>query len=107
MIELSDRQILDQELIRYSAAGWKVVSQSESSFQVVEQRVLNSTALAIFVFVPAILGMIVYVLFPFIGQAVVGFAIVCSILIMVDFFSKKSKLLYITAEQLRNRAPQK
>lgn len=103
MLEPTDRQLIDQELMRYSAAGWRILSQTENSFQVIEQRTLNSLAIAIFVFVPAILGMIAYVLFPIVGQPMIGFAVVCAILITVDFLSRKAKLLYITAEQLRIR----
>lgn len=105
MQELTDRQLIDRELIAYTAAGWKVVSQSETAFQVAEQKVINSVVAVFLVILPLILGSFAFLVYAPLGQLLFGLAFVCLIIILLDFFGSRPKLVYMTAEQIRHRPP--
>lgn len=47
MLDLTDRQLLDRALRSYTAAGWQIVSQSESGFQVMLPHTVSEGATAL------------------------------------------------------------
>jgi hypothetical protein len=105
MQELTDRQLIDRELTRYSAAGWQIVSQSESSFQVGQSHVVSSAAMVLLVAVPLGLGVFLSLFSVAVGTVLFWLALLCAILLTLDHLSARPKLLYITADQLRTPTP--
>ena len=101
MQELTDRQLIDRELTRYSAAGWQIVSQSESSFQVSQSHVVSSVAMVLLVLAPFGLGVFLSLFSVAIGTVLLWLALLCAILLALDHLSARPKLLFITADQLR------
>jgi hypothetical protein len=101
MQELTDRQLLDRELVHFTAQGWQIVSQSDTAFQVVLPHVVDGALTAVFVVIPLILGVLVSLFsIPF-GSALFWIALIIAALLMLGHFSARPKLLYITADQLR------
>jgi len=101
--ELTDRQLLDKELAAYTAAGWRIVSQTDSGFQAAAPKKLNPVGMAVFVITPGVLSLIALLIAPAWGVllgivTVLGFA-----LVVADYAVKKPTLTYVTADGLRVR----
>ena len=105
MQELTNRQLLDRELIRYTVAGWQIVSQSESGFQVVQPHVVSANMVALFVISPNVIGVLASLFSVAFGSVLLSLAFVLAALLALDHLTARPKLLYITADQLRNPLP--
>ena len=105
MQELTDRQLMDRKLTEYTTAGWLIVSQSESSFQIVQPHVVSSVALTLLVLVPFGIGVFLSLFSVAIGTVLFWLALFFTILLVLDHLSARPKLLYMTADQLRTLTP--
>jgi len=103
--ELTSRQLLDREIVRYTSTGWQIVSQSESGFQVVLPHVVSAGMVALFVIAPMILGVLVSLFSVVFGTALFSLALLLAALLALDHLTKKPQLLYITADRLRALTP--
>ena len=105
MQELTDRQLMDRKLTEYTTAGWLIVSQSESSFQIVQPHVVSSVALTLLVLAPFGLGVFLSLFSVAIGTVLFWLALFFTILLVLDHLCARPKLLYMTADQLRTLTP--
>lgn len=102
MHERTDRELLDQELIRYTASGWQIVSQSESGFQVMLPHTVSNGAVGLLVIAPMVLGVLASLLGSIVfGSALFSLALVLAALLALHHLTKRPQLQYITAAQLR------
>jgi len=98
---MDDAQLLDQELRRLTVAGWQIVSQSERGFQVMMPHVVGSGVSTLLVIVPLGLGIFAALFSAVWGSMLFSLALVLAALLALDHIGHKPRLLYITADQLR------
>ena len=91
--QLSDRQLLDQAIISRTRAGWRIVSQSDGGVQFAKPRQWNAPALAFFVALPIVFGLV----WPWLWLV----AIISLALIAVDRLIKPEPVLYVTPADVR------
>jgi len=101
----TDRQLVDRALTDYTAKGWRIVSQSDSGFQVAEPKKLSSLGMALFVILPAVFGCVLFLIVPSYGIPVLVIAGIGLLIVLADYAVKKEQLHYITADYLRATAP--
>lgn len=101
---MEDRLLLEQEMIRLSAAGWEIVSQSDTGFQVRQVHTVSGMAMVILVLLPTILGMLVALFSAVWASALFSLALVFGALLAIEHLTVAPKLLYMTANQLRAQA---
>lgn len=102
----TDRQLLDQELGRYTAQGWRIVSQTDHGFQVAQPKKLNSLGICFLTILPAVLGCLALLLVPQVAIGIFILAGIGLVLTLIDYAVKKEELRYITADNLRARPPE-
>lgn len=93
--EVSDRQLVQQEIGRRSTQGWLVVSQTEHAVQLRKPRQWSRLGLGLFVALPMFLGLFYAPLF---GLGVLGL-----LFVLVDYLLRKEQTAYITADELRRQ----
>lgn len=104
MQNLTDRQLIERELMRFTAAGWRIVSQTETAFQVMYPDAAESALVAIFVVAPLFLGILVSFGSVAFGAVLFWIALIAAALIALGHLCARPKLLYMTADQLRKPA---
>lgn len=105
MQDLTNRQLIDRALINYTAAGWQLVSQSESGFQVMLPHVVSTPAVVILVLLPILGGVFLSLVSAVFGTVLFWIAILFAALLALNHLTVRPKLLYITADQLRSPVP--
>lgn len=108
---MDDRTLIAQALIRYTEAGWEVVSLSNAGFQVKLAPVVNAGAAAMLVFTPALLGTAAALFSPLFipvawSVALFGIALVFAALIVLHHMTQRPQLIYVTVDRLRAEAAQ-
>lgn len=104
--EPTDRALLDKELAAYTAAGWRIVSQTDRGFQAAKPKKLNPVGMAVFVIMPALLSCIAFLVAPGWGLLLGVIAVLGLALVGLDYAVKKEEFVYITADVLRRRPVQ-
>lgn len=98
---VTDRQLLDREIAAYTTAGWQIVSQSESGFQIAQPKKLNPIGMALFVMLPALVGCLAFFVSAIYGIGILVLAGVGLLIVLADYAVKKPELRYITVDQIR------
>ena len=83
---VTDSQLIQMQIAEMTPKGWQIVSQSESSIQIRKPRQWSKLLL--------ILGLV--------GLLFYGAGIIFLILAVFDFLLKKDRVMFITADQIRN-----
>lgn len=82
---MDDRKLIQQAIAAYTARGWEIVSQSESSVQLRKPKKWSMPLL--------VLGVVLLLLF--------GAGLIFLLLAVVDYAIKKERMIFITADDLR------
>ena len=88
-----DRQLVQEEIGTYTKQGWRIASQTETSFQAIKPKEWSALGVLLLVFLPAIAGCLYTPLF---GIAIIGLVIVAA-----DYLMKKDETKYVTAADIR------
>ncbi len=99
--EPTDRQLLDHAIAAYTAAGWRIVSQTEHAFHTARPKNLSMLGLLVLVWVPTTLACLVFFVAPLTGIGVLILAGLGLVLVLIDYALQKEESHCITADQLR------
>ena len=83
--ERSNEDLINQHIQFVSGRGWKVVSRTDSSVQLVKPKQWNSTLL--------IMGLVLLIIF--------GVGLIFLLLAMLDYASQKEQVAFVEAQDLR------
>lgn len=89
----SDHALLQREIARLTAQGWRVVSQTETTAQLRKPKVWSSFLLAL-----ALVGALGAILF---GTVMLYIAIGVLVIAAIVYVAAKDQLFFLTTEQLR------
>lgn len=87
----ADRELINREIKRRTEKGWQVISQTDSTAQMRKPKRWSKIGL--------ILGFLLLLLY--------GAGLIILLLTVIDYLVQKEKIIYITADELRNPAPKK
>lgn len=93
---MEDRAVIAQYIAKQSATGWRVVSQTDSSVQLVKPKAWNVAGLLLFVVLPALGAFILW-------RALWLLVLVGAIIVVADYLIRKEKIEFVTADQVRIR----
>lgn len=104
----TDRDLLDKEISDYTRAGWRLMSQTETAFQVLKPKEWSQAGLALFVFLPALGGVILLAFLSPLSSSLwnllFGVALLGFLGVFGAYAAKNDELRYITVQNLRNAA---
>lgn len=86
-----DRELINREIQRRTAKGWQVISQTDSTVQMKKPKRWSKLGL--------VLGFILLLLY--------GAGLIILLLTVIDYALQKEKVVFITAEELRNPVKKK
>jgi hypothetical protein len=94
--QLTDRQALDKAIAEHTRTGYRVVSQSESGVQFARPKQWSTLGLILFVLLP-VLSTFLFGL----GSLIIAF--IGLLIVALDYALRKEKLVYLTADQARQK----
>jgi energy-converting hydrogenase Eha subunit G len=103
--ELTDRQLLECAIAAYTAAGWRIVSQTEHGFEAAQPRDLSMLGLGVLVWVPTVIACLVFFVAPMLGMGILALAGIGLLIVLLDYAIQHEERCSITAEQLRAAPP--
>ena len=100
-MEPTDRQLLDCAIAEYTAAGWRIVSQTEHGFHMAQPKNLSMLGLGLLVWVPTVIACLVFFVAPLCGIGILLLAGMGLVIVLIDYATQKGEQRYIAADQLR------
>jgi hypothetical protein len=100
----SDRQLIEREVALLTARGWRVRSQTETTAQLAKPKWLNPVGMMLLVMLPTLLGCGALLIRPSFGIILMGIAGAGLVLLFLDYAMKKERVLFLSADRLRERA---
>jgi len=101
--EPTDHQLFDRAIADYTAAGWRIVSQTEHGFHMAQPKDLSMLGLGLLVWVPTVIACLTFFVAPLCGIGILFLAGMGLVIVLIDYATQKEERRYITADQLRAR----
>jgi hypothetical protein len=83
--ELTDRQLLECAIAAYTAAGWRIVSQTEHGFEAAQPRDLSMLGLGVLVWAPTVIACLVFFVAPMLGMGILALAGIGLLIVLLDY----------------------
>lgn len=95
-----NRQLLEQEIARFTARGWQIVNQTDTAIQLKKPKEWSQLGLTL-AFLGVSFGLILLLIDASLGSCLFSLGIILLILSVIDYLAKKEKTIYFTVDDIK------